>query len=99
MAFTTRLNAAITVEEVVALARDYLRVWAAVLHRVPAECRPRRLEHAGDVLTAAVKLEEIRRRMRKAGRQVGHELDATADFFSVAARKINQLQSARARDR
>jgi hypothetical protein len=95
LAFKSYVAAATTVDQVVAAANGYLRLWGEVLHRVPAECRPERIQSADDVLDAAYVLEEFRQQLAKTDAPEGHELSMTSDFFAAAAARVMQLQRKR----
>jgi hypothetical protein len=92
VAFKTAVAAATTVDQVITVARDYLHVWGEVLHRLPAQCRPVRIESADDVLRAANALTQFRRQRPNPGDPEGPELTVTADFFAAAAARIRQLE-------
>jgi hypothetical protein len=92
MSFLRQVTAATTVDEVVDASRDYIRVWSAVLHRLPDDCRPADPKDADDIVRAADSLKESRRRLVDSEGYIGPELDVTADFFSAAAARIDQLR-------
>jgi hypothetical protein len=91
MAFLSGLTAAATTDEVVTAARDYVRVWVEVLHRIPAGC-PLEVDDSQSLFRTAANLEQLRQELRSSGATVGHELDITAEFFAAAANRIEELQ-------
>jgi hypothetical protein len=92
MAFLSGLTAAATTDQVVTAARDYVRVWGEVLHRLPAGC-PLELDDSQSLLKTADNLEQLRRNLSSSGGRIGHELEMTAEFFAAAATRIKVLQS------
>jgi hypothetical protein len=87
-----RLVACKTVSEVIATVNQYIDVSAQVLSRVPESCRPSMVKDAEDVFQAATALELYAEQLKRSNREVGHELDVTAIFFTAAAKKIKRLR-------
>ena len=92
MAFLLQLRAAKTEDDVVAAAKDYLRVWEQVLHRLPKSCQLQ-VHDIDGVLSAADTLERFREQALRLEGTVSHELGMTAAFFSTAAARIRELQA------
>ena len=97
MAFLVKINAAATVDEIIAAVNDYLNVWREVLRRIPEDCLPSKVADAESVLRAASALEEHRRQLVDSNLSVGHELNMATEFVTAAANKIRRLAGTQAR--
>lgn len=89
----SRVDQAVTVEEVVAATRAYVAsLTAAELARIPLECRPTWLVDDEALLRWSDALSARRARLSGLARETNVPLQATEQFFAAAASKVRQLR-------
>lgn len=82
-----RLNAATSVEGVIAAVKDYLALWSPEeLAQLPEACRPGRIVDADDITVYALNL--VREQFHG---ENGPALARMAGFFAAASRRVAQI--------
>lgn len=86
-----RLGSALTEDEIVRLAKDYLASWTPEeLAKLPLNCRPGAIKDGEDVASYAFAMVQ---RQCMAGPHEA-ELDRMAAFFAAASHRISQILAA-----